>query len=35
MNQLIRWNTSEYGGLEQISIDSSLVWQPDIVLYNK
>nr|XP_058942498.1 neuronal acetylcholine receptor subunit alpha-10-like [Pocillopora verrucosa] len=34
INQLIRWNTSEYGGLEEISIDSSLLWKPDIVLYN-
>lgn len=34
MNELIKWNTSDYGGLKQISIDSSLVWQPDTVLYN-
>ena len=35
MNELVRWDPKDYGGLKQITVDSSLVWQPDLVLYNK
>lgn len=31
----LRWNKEEYDGLEVIHIPSSLVWRPDLVLYNK
>ncbi|KAJ8305004.1 hypothetical protein KUTeg_018587 [Tegillarca granosa] len=31
----LRWNPSEYGGLERLYIPSDLIWLPDIVLYNK
>ncbi|XP_067019146.1 neuronal acetylcholine receptor subunit alpha-10-like isoform X3 [Acropora muricata] len=33
-NQLVKWNPADFGGLEQVTIDSSQIWQPDIVLYN-
>ncbi|XP_067025116.1 neuronal acetylcholine receptor subunit alpha-10-like [Acropora muricata] len=33
-NQLLKWNPSDYGEIKEITIDSSQVWQPDIVLYN-
>ncbi|XP_032709119.1 neuronal acetylcholine receptor subunit alpha-10 isoform X2 [Lontra canadensis] len=31
----LRWDPNAYGGLDAIRIPSSLVWRPDIVLYNK
>uniref|UniRef100_A0A8C8ZKX3 Neuronal acetylcholine receptor subunit alpha-10 n=1 Tax=Prolemur simus TaxID=1328070 RepID=A0A8C8ZKX3_PROSS len=31
----LRWDPDVYGGLDAIRIPSSLVWRPDIVLYNK
>ncbi|XP_076149070.1 neuronal acetylcholine receptor subunit alpha-9-II [Alosa pseudoharengus] len=31
----LKWDKDEYDGLEVIRIPSSLVWRPDIVLYNK
>uniref|UniRef100_G3W2V9 Cholinergic receptor nicotinic alpha 10 subunit n=1 Tax=Sarcophilus harrisii TaxID=9305 RepID=G3W2V9_SARHA len=31
----LRWEPEVYGGLDSIRIPSSLVWRPDIVLYNK
>ena len=31
----LRWDPDTYGGLDAIRIPSSLVWRPDIVLYNK
>ncbi|XP_068751127.1 neuronal acetylcholine receptor subunit alpha-10-like isoform X3 [Montipora capricornis] len=33
-NQMVKWNPADFGGLKQITIDSSQIWQPDIVLYN-
>ncbi|XP_021574779.1 neuronal acetylcholine receptor subunit alpha-10 [Carlito syrichta] len=30
----LRWDPNAYGGLDTIRIPSSLVWRPDIVLYN-
>nr|XP_005886716.1 PREDICTED: neuronal acetylcholine receptor subunit alpha-10 [Bos mutus] len=30
----LRWDPDTYGGLDAIRIPSSLVWRPDIVLYN-
>ena len=34
-NHLIHWKPADYGGVEQISLDASQIWQPDMVLYNK
>ncbi|XP_076853531.1 neuronal acetylcholine receptor subunit alpha-9-II [Brachyhypopomus gauderio] len=31
----LKWEKEEYDGLEVIRIPSSLVWRPDLVLYNK
>ncbi|XP_070408050.1 neuronal acetylcholine receptor subunit alpha-9-II [Nothobranchius furzeri] len=31
----LKWNTEDYDGLDVIHIPSSLVWRPDLVLYNK
>ncbi|KAM9456715.1 neuronal acetylcholine receptor subunit alpha-9-II [Clarias gariepinus] len=31
----LKWDKDEYDGLEVIRIPSSLVWRPDVVLYNK
>ncbi|XP_074613185.1 neuronal acetylcholine receptor subunit alpha-10-like [Acropora palmata] len=33
-NPLLIWNASHYGGIDEINVDSSRVWVPDIVLYN-
>ncbi|KAK7482712.1 hypothetical protein BaRGS_00026010 [Batillaria attramentaria] len=30
----LRWNASEYGGLQQIRLPRHKLWTPDIVLYN-
>ena len=34
-NPMMRWNKSEFGGLDLIHVDSKRVWVPDIFLYNK
>ena len=34
-NHLIHWKPADYEGVEQISLDASQIWQPDMVLYNK
>jgi len=31
----LKWDKDKYDGLDSIRIPSSLVWRPDIVLYNK
>lgn len=31
----LHWDPKAYGDLDAIRIPSSLVWRPDIVLYNK
>ncbi|CAH2305790.1 acetylcholine receptor subunit alpha [Pelobates cultripes] len=30
----LKWNPSDYGGVEKIRIPSSDIWRPDLVLYN-
>ena len=30
----LKWNKSEYGGIEDIRLPVSEIWTPDIVLYN-
>lgn len=32
---MLIWNASQYGGIDEINVDSSRVWVPDIVLYNR
>ena len=32
---MLIWNASHYGGIDEINVDSSRVWVPDIVLYNR
>ncbi|KAJ8304999.1 hypothetical protein KUTeg_018582 [Tegillarca granosa] len=31
----LRWKVSDYGGVDRIYVPSTLIWLPDIVLYNK
>ncbi|KXJ28250.1 neuronal acetylcholine receptor subunit alpha-10 [Exaiptasia diaphana] len=33
-NPLFKWNTSHYGGLGSLIVDSRKLWLPDIALYN-
>ncbi|XP_070563835.1 neuronal acetylcholine receptor subunit alpha-10-like [Ptychodera flava] len=33
-DEYMRWNTSDYGGLEYFKIPSDKLWMPDIVLYD-
>lgn len=33
-DDLLTWDSSEYGGIENIRVPASKVWLPDIVLYN-
>ncbi|XP_073240795.1 neuronal acetylcholine receptor subunit alpha-10-like isoform X3 [Porites lutea] len=33
-NHLLRWNSSEYGGIKTINLNPLKVWRPDIVLHN-
>ncbi|XP_068698594.1 acetylcholine receptor subunit alpha-1-B-like [Montipora foliosa] len=34
VNPLLRWNVSENGGIQEINVDPSRLWKPDIYLYN-
>lgn len=31
---LLRWDPDEYGGVQHVRVPTSLIWTPDIVLYN-
>ena len=33
-NGLMKWNSSEWNDIRQISVNAERVWTPDIVLYN-
>jgi len=33
-NPYLKWNKSEYGGLDSISVNAKDIWLPDITLYN-
>ncbi|TNN70520.1 Neuronal acetylcholine receptor subunit alpha-9-II [Liparis tanakae] len=35
LDAYLKWDKEDYDGLEVIHIPSSLVWRPDLVLYNK
>ena len=34
-NLLLTWQPEKYGGIKRVRIEPSLIWIPDIVLYNK
>lgn len=34
-DQNLRWNPTDYNGIEFIHLESEKIWRPDIVLYNK
>ena len=31
----LTWNTSEYGGVDSVRIPPTLLWKPDILMYNR
>lgn len=31
----LKWDPSEYGGIESINVPAEQIWIPDIVLYNR
>lgn len=31
----LKWDPSEYGGVQELYVPSEHIWLPDIVLYNK
>jgi hypothetical protein len=31
----LKWNASNYGGLTSVRIPISLLWTPDVVLFNR
>ena len=33
-NELLTWDTQEWGGIDVLKVDPTLVWKPDIILYN-
>ncbi|XP_077992353.1 neuronal acetylcholine receptor subunit alpha-5-like [Glandiceps talaboti] len=33
-DEFLRWNSSQYGGLEVISLSADKIWVPDLTLYN-
>lgn len=35
INPLLTWNASDFGDIDEINVDASKVWVPDIVLYNR
>ena len=34
-NELLTWDPKDYDGIQTVRLDASLVWIPDIVLYNR
>ncbi|CAH3196162.1 unnamed protein product, partial [Porites evermanni] len=34
INPLLTWNASDFGDIDEINVDASKVWVPDILLYN-
>ena len=34
-NLLLTWDPERYGGIKRVRINPSLIWIPDIVLYNR
>ena len=31
---LLQWNVDDFGGVEEIRVPASKIWNPDIILYN-
>ena len=31
----LKWNSSEYGNVEDIRMPPSMLWKPDILMYNR
>jgi len=31
----LTWNASEYDGVSSVTVPATLVWTPDVVLYNR
>jgi hypothetical protein len=31
----MRWNKSEYGGIEDIRMPPHKLWKPDVLMYNR
>ncbi len=34
-DELLTWNSTQYGGLESLTLSAEAVWIPDITLYNE
>ncbi|KAK0089728.1 hypothetical protein PV325_005875 [Microctonus aethiopoides] len=34
IDEKLKWNSTEYGGLRRLQVGNHEVWQPDIILYN-
>jgi hypothetical protein len=34
-DEVLNWNPADYGGIEEINVDSSHVWVPRLLLYNR
>lgn len=34
-DEVLNWNPADYGGIEEVNLDSSYVWVPRLLLYNK
>lgn len=35
IDEKLKWNSTEYGGLRRLQVGNHEVWQPDIILYNR
>ena len=33
-DELLKWDPSDYGGLDQIHVPSHKIWRPDVLVYN-
>lgn len=35
VDESLKWNPDEFGGVKVIRIPAERVWRPDVILYNK
>lgn len=35
VDEKLKWNASDYGGLHRLQVGNHEVWQPDIILFNR
>lgn len=35
VDEKLKWNATDYGGLTRLHLADHEIWQPDIVLYNR